>query len=264
MLENHKNSSERIQKRKFKVILFDLGSTLVFFTGNWDEVLDEAIFKMVPVLSNILNKNILEHEFHSLYKSALTQYYINRDIDYTELSTHKLLNNLLNASFHTSLPDEDIILVMDEFYSYTRSHWVLDEETLPVLQKLRSQGYRLGLISNAGYASDVTRQLENFQLSPFFDQILISADVGYRKPHLTIFQKAIEFFGQAPHDFVMIGDTLSADIIGARKAGMSNVWINRWASPPSTHYRDDAIIPDRKISSLSELPDLLIHWDDSE
>ena len=250
--------------RKFKIILFDLGSTLVHFEGNWDKVLDQAIRKMVPVLSNVLNTNVPEHEFHPLYKKALTQYYITRDIDYTELSTQNLLNNLLKARFQITLPDEDINLVLEEFYSYTRSHWVLDEETLPTLRKLHSQGYRLGLISNAGYAPDVMKQLEIFNLLPFFDQILISADIGYRKPHLTIFQKAIEFFGLPPRDFVMIGDTLSADIIGARKAGMSNVWINRWASPPSTHYRDDAIIPDRKISALSELPDLLIDWNDIE
>ncbi len=264
MLENLENPGEIIQTKKFKVILFDLGSTLVFFEGNWDKVLDEAICKMVPVLSNILKKNILEHGFHSLYKKALTQYYINRDIDYTELSAQKLLGNLLKARFHTSLPDEDITLVLDEFYSYTRSHWILDQETLPALQKLHSQDYRLGLISNAAYAPDVMKQLENFKLSAFFDQILISADVGYRKPHHIIFQKAIEFFGKAPLDFIMIGDTLSADIIGARKAGMSNVWINRWASPPSAHYRDDAIIPDRIISSLSKLPDLLMNWNDIE
>ena len=264
MLESHETSDEEIQMSKFKVVLFDLGNTLVLFKGDWDKVLDEAICRMVPVLSNILKKEILEKEFHSTYKRALSQYYMNRDIDYTELTTHKLLNNLIIARFHALLSNEDVGLVLDEFYSHTRSHWELDEETLPILQKLHSQGYRLGLISNAAYTPDVTVQLVNFKLSSFFDQTLISADIGYRKPHRTIFQKAIDFFGHNPHDFVMIGDTLSADILGARKAGMSNVWINRWASPPPTQCRDDAIIPDRKISSLSELPDLLMSWDKAE
>ena len=250
--------------RNFKVALFDLGSTLVHFEGNWDKVLDQAICKMVSALSNILNNNLPEHEFHASYKKALTQYYINRDIDFTEMTTRNLLTTLLNSRFQTALPDEEISFVLDEFYTYTRRHWFLDQETIPTLLILQSQGYRLGLISNAAHTADVMKQLEIFNLSPFFDQILISADVGYRKPHPLIFQKAISFFGLSPHEFVMIGDTLSADIIGARKAGMSNVWINRWASPPSTHYRDDAIIPDRIISSLSKLPDLLIHWDDIE
>jgi putative hydrolase of the HAD superfamily len=129
-----------------------------------------------------------------------------------------------------------------------------------MLEQLLFRNYRLGLISNASYSRDVSMQLKTHQLLPYFEQILISADVGYRKPHPLLFRKALNFFNVEPTEAVMIGDTLNADIIGSRHVGMKNIWIARWASPPTTHYRDDAIIPDRTIQQLSQIPAVLAAW----
>ena len=239
-----------------KLALFDLGSTLVYFRGNWDRVVSEAIELMSKEVIRFgypINQDILNNE----YTEALRQYYIDRDIDNIEHSPTKLLNEVLKTHHEIKLQPQELQQALDIFYDHTGSHWMLDKEAIPMLQQLKDEGYHLGLISNASYSRDVRKQLEKNNLTPFFEQILISADIGYRKPHAIIFQKALDFFIVEPSQAVMIGDTLNADIIGSRRMGMKNIWIARWASGPSTHYRDDMIVPDRTIQRLSQVPFLL-------
>lgn len=239
-----------------KLALFDLGSTLVYFQGNWDRVVSEAIGLMcreVIRLGYPVNQDNLNDE----YNKSLRQYYVERDIDNIEHSTINLLDEVLHTHHQIKMQPNELQQSLDVFYEHTGSHWKLDIEAIPMLQQLTDDGYRLGLISNASYSRDVRNQLKKNNLSQFFEQILISADVGYRKPHAVIFQQALDFFHVEPGQAVMIGDTLNADIIGSRRMGMKNIWIARWASAPSTHYRDDMIVPDRTIQRLSQVPFLL-------
>lgn len=243
----------------FQLVLFDLGSTLVYFQGNWDRVVHQAIHLMSEAIGQLgysLDQAILEKE----YAAALQTYYIERDIDNIEKTTITLLNKVITEKFHLDLSPKELIHALDIFYDYTGSHWKLDKEAIPTLQKLQEQGYHLGLISNASYSRDVLNQLNTNRLIPYFEQILVSADVGYRKPHSVIFQKALDYFHVQASETVMIGDTLNADIIGSRRMGMKNIWIARWASAPTTHYQDDIIVPDRTIQRLSQIPALLKNW----
>lgn len=244
---------------EFKLILFDLGSTLLYFQGDWDRVIADGISKMAQHIVSCGHPINLD-QFQQTYAKALNAYYIERDITYTEKSTTNLLQELLVNNFETHMENGAIATALDIFYRHTGNYWKLDPETLPTLEYLKIHGYRLGLISNASYSRDVYMQLEKHQLIPYFEQILASADVGYRKPHPLIFRKALSFFNVEPAESVMIGDTLNADIIGSRRVGMKNIWIARWASPPTNHYRDDAIIPDRTIQQLSQIPAVLTGW----
>ncbi len=244
---------------KIKLALFDLGSTLVYFKGNWDRVVNEAIDIMSKEIIRMgypVNQDLLNAE----YAASLQQYYIDRDIDNIERSTTILLDKLLQKRHEIHLSIDEIYQALDAFYSHTGSHWLLDPESIPVLENLQDHNYQLGLISNASYNRDVYQQLQNHNLDKYFSQILISAEVGYRKPHAHIFQQALDFFDVDPASAVMIGDTLNADIIGSRRMGMKNIWIARWASAPSTHYRDDMIVPDRTVQRLSQLPAIIENW----
>jgi FMN phosphatase YigB (HAD superfamily) len=58
----------------------------------------------------------------------------------------------------------------------------------------------------------------------------------------------------------MVGDTLAADILGSKNLGMHNVWITRRVNKTAVQAHIETILPDRTITSLSELPDLLQNW----
>ncbi|NSW51609.1 MAG: HAD-IA family hydrolase [Anaerolineae bacterium] len=230
-----------------------------YFQGDWDTTMMLAIKKLSTLLHEKRYVSSYD-DFAQKFSKALKDYYISRDIDNIEVTTSVLLDELLITEYALSLASSEINEALDQFYSVTGSHWFVDEFALETLEILKNMGFQLGLISNASHAPDVYQQLSNHGLRPLLEHVVISAEFGYRKPHPAIFHHALDLFSRQPDEAVMIGDTLSADIIGSRRAGIKNVWIRRWAAPSSIHTHDDGITPDKTIQYLFELPSLLEWW----
>lgn len=98
-------------------------------------------------------------------------------------------------------------------------------ETRKVLEQLRDQKIRLGLISNL--ASPYKKPFFDLGLNSYFDKILFSCDVGLRKPDPRIYQKIIEHFGINPVQALMTGDKVHADVDGPKLIGMNAVLLDR-------------------------------------
>ena len=113
----------------------------------------------------------------------------------------------------------------------------------------------MGIISNAGDDRDVQQLVENFDIGSFFDIVLTSAACGYRKPHKRIFELALEYFNIRAEEVAMVGDTLSADILGANQMGMYSIWITRRVEKEPEGELPAQ--PQAVINSLAELPILL-------
>ena len=94
-------------------------------------------------------------------------------------------------------------------------------------------------------------------ICPYFDQVLTSAALGIRKPDPRVFQPLLDRWGLPPERVAMVGDTLGADILGARNAGLFSIWIKRRADTPANRAHADTIRPDATINQLSDLPALL-------
>lgn len=128
-------------------------------------------------------------------------------------------------------------------------HFLLYDDVSPTFAALRRAGYRIGLISNTH------RCLESFQshfaLEPFVHAAVSSADHGFLKPHPSIFRAALDRLGTAPANGVMVGDSMTHDVAGARRVGMAAVLLVRSGPPPET--ADGVPV----IRSLAELPELL-------
>lgn len=122
------------------------------------------------------------------------------------------------------------------------------EEVIPVLGALKNQGYRLGVLSNL--RRDMQELCARIGLAGYLEFFISSADAGAEKPHAPIFLAALEQMSAAPAETVHVGDQYCSDVLGARAVGMHPVLIDRggW---------NDTIGDCPKISSLSQLPDLL-------
>ena len=99
--------------------------------------------------------------------------------------------------------------------------------------------------------------MDKAEIRSFFDKILTSAGEGIRKPNPQIFQKLLDYWDLLPTQAAMVGDTLGADILGAKNAGIFSIWITRRADTPANHAHGDTIHPDATIDALNELPGLL-------
>ena len=121
------------------------------------------------------------------------------------------------------------------------------EDSLTNLRKV----YRLALVTNG--APDLQREkIQGTNLARYFDTILISGEVGVGKPDCRIFGLALDALAASPSETVMVGDSLTRDILGAQWTGLKGVWLNR--------LRNDAgnqVTPDVQITSLNQLHERL-------
>ncbi len=106
-----------------------------------------------------------------------------------------------------------------------QQHVSLDPDARPVLEVLK-ESKTLALVSNFDDPPHVRSLLADLGLSPFFDAVVISGDVGVKKPSPEIFSHALRRTDLRPEDVVHVGDT-DADLAGARSANLRPILIRR-------------------------------------
>jgi len=129
------------------------------------------------------------------------------------------------------------------FMKYVR----IDPDTEETLRRLH-KNYKLGIISNFAIPECVNRLLEKHGLSKFFDVIIISAAINKRKPSPKIFDEALKRLCTRASEAVFVGDTMDADIKGAKNIGMKAILIGR-----RPQEKIENVFPDQTIKNLSEL-----------
>jgi putative hydrolase of the HAD superfamily len=106
------------------------------------------------------------------------------------------------------------------------------EDTRTTLKTLRSEGIKLGIITN-GPAIWQQRKIDAVGIAPLFDSIVISGNEGVEKPDPRIFALALERSGATAAESMFVGDHPVADIAGAKAAGLVPVWMQKkyWEVP---------------------------------
>jgi len=124
------------------------------------------------------------------------------------------------------------------------------EESFQVLDELKRK-YKLLLLTNGSPDLQNTKLTITPELVPYFDQIVISGAFGRGKPDPSIFLHALSLMGLEKDEVIMVGDNLMTDILGANRAGIKSVWINR-------HNKErNEVIPTYEIKHLEELYGIL-------
>ena len=237
----------------FEAVLFDLGSTLIFFDGAWPEVLPRLNQALLLALQDS-GLALAGSDFIERYQQRIQTYYAERDTEFFEYTTSTAVRTTLVELGYTSTPENTIRKAIAAMYAVSQSHWQVEADALPTLKALRERGYRLGIISNAADDQDVQALVDKAGIRPFFEVILTSAAEGIRKPNPHIFHTALNALGGIPPKHAaMVGDTLGADILGARNAGLYGIWISRRADTAANRAHQDTILPDRTVDTLDEL-----------
>ncbi len=243
----------------FKVILFDLGNTLIYFDADWEVVLAESADRMVSALLAAgcrLNKEKFTADFLHSIRDRSTR----REQDYSEIPTESLIRSLLAAQNQPFVPPSLLRIALQAMYTVTQAHWRVEPDAIDTLKSLASLGCKLGMISNAGDASDVNTLVNKAGLRPYLTKVWISAEVGYRKPHPRMFELALDYFQINSKEAVMVGDSLGEDILGAINMGIATIWLTRRADTPENQANKLRIIPDHSTKDLGDLPWTLMNW----
>lgn len=240
----------------FYGVFFDLGSTLLYFDGDWEDVFARSDQAVSAALSEAGCK-LDSLDFPTLFRQRLRAYHASRDQDLIEHTTEKILTDLLAELGLPEISDEVLNSAMTRMYAVSQADWHAEADALKTLKELNQLGYKIGVISNAANHQDVSTLIDQAGFRPELDFILTSAKNGMRKPSPTIFQEALDNWNVGPSQVLMVGDLLRPDIFGAKQLGIYSVWITRRAKNQENARYAGQITPDATISALSELPELI-------
>jgi putative hydrolase of the HAD superfamily len=125
-----------------------------------------------------------------------------------------------------SLPPTDsrIASAVDAYFSAFLQYCHLIPGTTSMLEALMGR-YRLGLLSNFTHGPAARQIMDRLDLTPFFQVVLISGEMGYCKPHPLVFHRLVDQLGAKADQLIYVGDDLEYDIMGAQRAGIKPVWM---------------------------------------
>jgi putative hydrolase of the HAD superfamily len=121
------------------------------------------------------------------------------------------------------------------------------ERNRPVLEALRNDGYRLGLVAN--FTGNLRSCLEELDLTTYFGAVADSGVIGCAKPDPRIFHAALNELGGRARESWMVGDNPEADIRPATALGLNTAWL-----APARRQTPATLDPTLRITSLTNLP----------
>ncbi|MFT6914996.1 MAG: N-acylneuraminate-9-phosphatase [Motiliproteus sp.] len=119
--------------------------------------------------------------------------------------------------------------------------------------------FTLVVITN-GPAFSQTPKVEAVRLADHVDHIIIGGQEPEQKPARSIFDKALQLAGCSAHEAIHVGDSLAADIVGARNSGITSIWIQH-QQPLDAEL---GVNPEHRVLHPSEIPRLIFELHQSE
>jgi 2-haloalkanoic acid dehalogenase type II len=163
------------------------------------------------------------------------------DIDIRKKHMSKILDTIGLESSPLKYAEVFCSETMDGIYIYPDAMKVMD-----VLGKK----HRLTMITN-GASKWQREKIEKLGIGGYFDEIIVSGELGHHKPSPRIFQEMTQRTGVDPSEIIYVGNDYRKDIHGAKSAGWRTAWVKR-----TDEVRDETV-PEYTITELSELLDLI-------
>jgi HAD superfamily hydrolase (TIGR01549 family) len=197
--------------------------------------------------------------FYRAFSQSYTQAISQRQKDFREVLTPQRFRFMLGMLGHpaTEITDEAVDKITKAHMGQLAESFEVRPESLEVLNWAKAR-YRTAMISNFAYAPTFHQALDRFGIRSVFETIVVSAEVGWVKPHRIIFDHTLEKMGIQASEALFIGDQLYVDVYGALNCGMHVAWIETerqdWLRP-ETKFSDCP--PTYTVRVLKELIELL-------
>jgi putative hydrolase of the HAD superfamily len=239
-----------LRPERIEVVVFDYGNTLVEFAAPQIRACDGAL---VALLERRFGPVDFER-LHALRNEDRRAPY--RAPEYRENLLPELCARLVARLYGRAPSPLDIEeMLRCRFESFVEA--VRAEPHVPAVLAEIGRRRRLALLSNYPDGEAIRASLRRTGLAPFFEAVVVSADVGRVKPHPAVFGEVARRLALAPGAAVLVGDNWLADIQGARRAGWQAVLTRQWDTPEVFDREPGHEDADAEIRHLSELPALL-------
>ncbi|MEO0310783.1 MAG: hypothetical protein RIQ89_440 [Bacteroidota bacterium] len=226
--------------RNITHIFFDLDNTIWDFDTNSSEALYELYDK-----HNLGQFGIISPEyFITLYKdrnAMMWEQYRMGKIDKDTLRNKRFEFTFWDMGLDPILAPKELA---GDYLALATNKTALFPHAIETLEYL-AQKYSLHIITN-GFAESQYFKLNNSGIKQYFNQVIISDEVGYRKPDSKIFELALEAAQALPENSAMVGDGIEVDVLGAMRCGLEGVYFNPHEIPHKAKV-------DREVKSLKKL-----------
>ena len=237
-----------------KGVIFDLGSTLIKFNGSWAEVVRSGAEAMaeyytqrhVKVDQAGLVEAFLEERRNALQQAAETL----EEMQMTEALRRALRRTGVSSRAETMAEE-----ALRQFFAPEEAAHTPFPDATETLKTLRASNMKVGILSNATNDPLVQRIVNAHGFRPWVSPVFSSAGLGWRKPRPEPFTLVADRWRLSPDQIVVVGDTLAADILGAKNAGMYSLLAAMAENPANEQNRH--IRPDRVITALSQVPGVI-------
>jgi putative hydrolase of the HAD superfamily len=229
----------------YKNLFFDFDDTLWDTHSNNKSCLEE-LYATYPFDRYYSSFEALYNDYmpHNL---ELWRQYRNHAIDRHTLIVERFRHVLAPIGITDT---ESALRINQDFLERTTRKTVLIPGTIELLEYLRPF-YKMHILSN-GFREVQYKKLTHSGLASYFDRIILSEDAGIQKPHKEIFDFALKNTNSRRNETLMIGDSWEADIAGAYRSKIDQLWFNPHKFPPAEN-----IIPTYAVCSLAEIKDIL-------
>lgn len=166
-------------------------------------------------------------EFEHQHRELLERYHLNvlkgtMTLDDARLERFRQLFLLYGEAVAQSTMQQTVDLYRKAYIGAERQV----EGAAALLQRLRGHNLKLAVVTNSTVDEQIGK-LKRLKLNSLIDTLVVSEEIGVAKPDPRIFEAALQRVGCACDEVVMVGDSWSADIVGARAANIRPIWLNR-------------------------------------
>lgn len=205
---------------KYKHVFFDLDRTLWDTEANSRQSLEELYHTYNLKSEGVVDVNHFIVEYNKISNVLWEDYGLGK-ISKDELRDQRFKRAL---ALYGISNDELNKKMSADFTVITPQKNQLMPYTFEVLEYLRGK-YQLHIITN-GFEKTQQSKLHHASLTNYFTHLITSDKSGFIKPDIRIFNHAFERSGALPDHSIMIGDSIEIDMLGAKNAGMDQVFYN--------------------------------------
>lgn len=240
-------------------VLFDMGGTIEDIYYDRESEINASKMVMDILKSQGLNPGNDVEFFWRKLEQGIKRYKSWSEINMLEEKPEVIWPKYYLSEFgfdeNKIIPVAEKITGLWEVTYYRRS---VRKDVRETLEYLKNKGYSLGIISNTISLYSVFDVLEEYKIRDYFEDVTLSSITGYRKPHPEIFRISMRQMQKNPSECAYVGDTVSRDIIGAKKIGFKKAYrIDSFLSKKKDIYLNTDYKEDKLINSISELMEIL-------
>ncbi len=236
------------------VVFLDIGDTLIRAHPSWSAVYRRVLAEHGVIVDADALRAALDRTFGNNGSHVEGPFEASAEASYQRL---KQFDTQVLEALGAAVPADDVFRSLEAAFAERAAWWVFDD--VPgALSVMHDAGLRLAVISNWGWTAP--ELLHTLELARHFEAMIISDRVGYLKPSAGIFRHALERMAVSPAQAIHVGDSVPADVVGARGAGIRPVLIDR-ATRGHGGGDESSVHPDARgvprIDDLWGLVDLL-------